>query len=204
MSVLNAKNREQGPASQLKKLRKDGYVPMALIDSGHSIVLIQAKAKEARAAIASAGGVGRLRLQIEGEKKERDVLVKQVSQDTLSHEMLTVTLAEVNKDEKIKVDVEVLPVGVPAAVVDGAATLTQPTTHIKVRGKLADIPEKIEVDVSGMDLNHAISAHELILPEGVELISSGDASMFSVQLNRAAHDAVEEALAETTEAVPAE
>ncbi len=196
MSVLNAKNREQGPASLLKKLRRDGYVPMALIDHGHKVVLIQAKAREARAAIASAGGVGMLKLQIEGEKGARDVIVKQIDQDTLKHELLTVTLAEVRADDKIKHDLEVVPVGVPTAVAEGAATLTQPTSTVKVRGKIADIPEKLEVDVSGMELAHAVTAAELHLPKDVELISSPDATIFSVQLIRAAHEAVEEVLAE--------
>ena len=200
MSVLHAKTREQGPASQLKKLRREGNVPMALVDRDHKIVLIQAQARETRAVLATAGGIGRIRLKIEGEKGERDVIVKQIEQDTIKHELLTVTLAEVIADELIKVDVEVVPVGVPSAVADGAASLTQPTSHVKLRGKLADIPEKLEVDVSGMELQHGITAHELQLPAGLELISSGDATLFSVQLLRAAHDAVAETLATTAAA----
>lgn len=185
MSVLHVQKRDQGPASQLKKLRKEGFVPMALIDGKHQVVLVKAPMREARAAIAGAGGVGRLAIKVEGESKERNVIVKQVDQDVLRHELLTVTLAEVRMDDLIKADIEVVPVGVPQAVAEGHATLTQPTSHIKVRGKVSDLPEKIEVDVSGMETSHAITAHELALPAGIELQSSGDATIFSVQVIRA-------------------
>ena len=194
MSLLRVNPRQQGPASLLKQLRKQGLVPLALIDSDHNVLLLQASARDTRIALATTGGVGRLNIQVEGEKKERQVVVKAVDQDLMKHELLSVTLSEVRAEDKIKVDLEVFPVGVPGAVADGAATLTQPTSHVKVRGKIADLPEKIEVDVSHMELQHAYTAGELVLPEGVELLSSSDATLFSVQLNRAAHDAVEEVI----------
>lgn len=204
MSVLHAKSRVQGPASQLKQLRKEGFVPIALIDNNRETVLIKAQAREARAAIAGAGGIGRLTLKIEGEQRDRNVIIKYVDLDTLLHQLVSVTLAEVREDEKIKVDLEVTPIGVPAAVAEGAATLTQPTSHVKLRGKVSDLPQKFEVDVSGMELHHAFTAHDLELPEGVELLSSPDATLFSVQLIKAAHEAVEEVLAEGEVAATAE
>jgi len=211
MSLLHAKSRTQGPTSQLKKLRRDGFVPIALIDSKRQPILLAANAREARAALATASGVGRMRLQVEGEKGERQVIVKQIDQDLMTHTLLAVTLSEVTADEIIRADVEVFAIGVPVAVAEGTATLTQPTSHIKVKGRVDKIPGKVEIDVSSLEFGHHITAADVELPESVELQSSPDATLFSVQPLRAVslepeipdvaamEGTGEEAAAETTE-----
>jgi large subunit ribosomal protein L25 len=182
MSLLHAKPRTQGPASHLKAIRKEGNVPIALINGKHEIVLIQASAKDTRVAIATASGAGQLKIKIEGEKTERQVMIKNIEQDILNHSILAVTFAEVGEDEIVRVDLEVIPVGVPADVASGAALLSQPTSSLKVKGKLKDLPEKIEVDISHLELGHALTAHDIKLPSGVELVSSSDSTVFSVQI----------------------
>ena len=78
----------------------------------------------------------------------------------------------------VQLDVVVISIGNPEAVANGEAMLTQPTSHVKLRGKVADMPEQLEVDVSQLGIGDTVSAHNLVLPAGVDLLSAPDATLY--------------------------
>lgn len=195
MSVLQVERREPGKPA---KLRRQGILPMALVERNNTTTLIQANEADLRKAMAGADGLGRLDLEIAGEKKPRKVMIKQVDKNFVHQQLLTVTLVEVSEDDQVRVDVAVVAINVPADFEGQGVSLTHPTDHVKVRGKVSAIPERIEVDLSQMEVGHHISAGDLVLPEGVELISSPDATVFSLQILKAV-SLEPEAAEETTE-----
>ncbi len=75
-----------------------------------------------------------------------------------------------------------------------------PTDHVKVKGKVSDIPDTIEVDISGLAMHESITAAHITLPEGVELISNHDTQLFSVTMPAKVED-MEAGEAEGTESV---
>jgi large subunit ribosomal protein L25 len=95
----------------------------------------------------------------------------------------------VGEDDVLKLDVQIVPMGTPEPVALGEAMLTQPTTTVKLRGKVADMPEQLEVDVSQLKIGESIHAGELPLPPGVDLISSPESTLFTVQVIRAVTEA---------------
>ena len=194
MSVLNATTRD---ATKPHILRRSGMVPMALIERGKDNHLIQAKADEVRLALAHAHGAGIIDLAIEGEKSHRNVIVKQVDHDAIRRVILNVTVMQVKMDDLITLDVAVHQIGVPAEVAAGNAILSQPTTHLSIRAKVSDVPNSIDVDVSGMDVNTTISASEITLAPGLELMSSADSTLFTCTLPQV--QAVEETEVEVGE-----
>lgn len=176
MSVLNVTPRD---GTKPHTLRKAGKVPMALIERGKDHLMIQADAEELRHALAHASGTGMFDLVVDGEKKPRNVIVKQVDHDAIKRAILNVTVMQIKMDDLITVDLPVVSVGTPPAVEDHTAILNHPTTHITVRAKVADLPDHIEVDVSAMEVNTSMMAGELKLAEGLELMSSPEATLFS-------------------------
>ncbi|MCB8931923.1 MAG: 50S ribosomal protein L25 [Fimbriimonadaceae bacterium] len=176
MSVLNVTPRD---GTKPHALRREGKVPMALIERGKDHLMIQADAAELRHALAHASGTGMFDLVIEGEKKPRNVIVKQVDHDAIKRAILNVTVMQIKMDDLITVDLPVVPVGTPPAVEEHVAILNHPTTHVTVRAKVSDLPDHIEVDVAGMEVNTTIMAGELKLAEGLELMSSPEATLFT-------------------------
>jgi large subunit ribosomal protein L25 len=201
MSVLQVERRTSGKPAQL---RKQGLLPMALVERNHTTTLIQARETDLRKAMATADGLGRLDLEIAGEKKARKVMVKQVDKDFIDQQILCVTLVEVSMDDVVKLDLPVLGINVPEDFEGHGLSLTHPTDHIKVRGKMSAMPERLEVDLSHLEVGHHINAGDVALPDGVELISSADATLFSLQVLKAAslepEAAAEEVAAEGEEA----
>ncbi len=170
---------------------------MALIRKGESTQMIQAQLADLRKAVQDAHGVGKFDLVLDKDKP-CSVIVQEVSRDSVSRQLLHMTLMEVHDGDVVKVDVPLVAAGVPDAVDKNLATLTAPTTHLKIRCKMKDAPESIEVDVSGLQEGESLSAGDLVLPKGVELLSSPDATLFSVQKLRQMSEASAEAEAGTS------
>ena len=187
MSALQAELRDPNK-SKPTHLRRAGLIPLALTRRDHTTVNLQAPIEALKAAIKQADGHGRFQITLQSGDTIK-VILKQQAFDWLHHKPLSATLQEVGEDDVLKLDVPVTSTGTPTAVKDGEATLTQPTTSVRLRGKVADMPEFIEVDVSHLAIGDSISAHELELPEGVDLLSSGEATLFVCQVIRAITEA---------------
>jgi large subunit ribosomal protein L25 len=169
-------------------LRREGIIPLALTRRDHTTINLQAPVEELKAALKHADGHGRFEVKLSGEKTIK-VILKQQTYDWLHHKPLSATLQEVGEDDVLKLDVPVISVGSPEAVTNGEAMLTQPTSHVRLRGKVADMPEQIEIDVSQLGIGDSIPAHSVQLPAGVDLLSAPDATLFTVQVIRAITEA---------------
>jgi large subunit ribosomal protein L25 len=182
MAVLKVAERDV-TGHKAKHLKKAGMVPMALFQKpDHSVRLIQGHAFDVRQAVAKAHGVGMFDIQIEGETKKRSVIVKQVDQDYMTHRLNNVTLMEVSRDDMITADIPVVVVGVPEAVESGIALLSTPSSAIKIRGKVSELPDHMDIDVSGLEIGGHIVASDIQLPAGIELMSQPDTLLAAVSV----------------------
>lgn len=180
MPPLNAEIRDP-KKTKPTHLRRAGLIPLALTRRDHTTINLQASTDELKKAIKEADGHGRFELKL-SEKDTIKVILKQQTFDWLHHKPLSATLQEVGEDDVLKLDVMVVSVGTPEAVSLGEAMLTSPTTHVKLKGKVANMPEHLEVDVSHLTVGDSIHASQITFPEGVELISSPEATLFTVQI----------------------
>jgi large subunit ribosomal protein L25 len=203
MSILHVERRAPG-AAKPKHLRQQGLLPLGLVTREHKTDQLQVSAEELKRAMAHVDALGRLDIEIAGEKGRRKVMVKHVDKDYLKGQITHVTFQEISEDDTVKVDVPITAIGTPAPVTEGLGVLMHPTDHIKIRGRMGDLPNHIEVDVSNLEMTGHINASDVQLPEGVELISSPDATLFSVTAIKVEEPvesevAGEEAPAESTE-----
>lgn len=180
-------------------LRRQGLLPIALVRRDFTTVNLQVPVDALKTAIKHADGHGRFELTIAGQGTFKAVLKSQ-SYDWLHHKPLSATLQEVGEDDVLKLDVPVVAVGSPVSVGEGTGMLTQPTDHLKLKGKVADMPEQIEVDVSHLEIGGSVHASQIELSAGVDLLTSGEATLFTVQIVRAITE--EELTPDTGDAQP--
>lgn len=184
-SVFTVQRRSKS-SGKPKHLREQGILPMAFVERTHSTTSIQASIESLKTAIRNADGLGRVTLQLEDEKKPRKAIIKHVEVDPLKHQMIHVTLQEVSEDDELKVDLTIVAVGTPTALESDQLVFTQVHDSIKVKGKLSDLVEKIEYDVTGLELGHHVQASDIELPKGIELISSPDTTIFTLSVAQGA------------------
>lgn len=187
MSVFQVSRRSSGKA---KHLRAQGIIPMGLVERSNVTLPLQVSQEHFNEA-ARQGGHTQVEIQIEGESKPRKAIFKAIDMDPMRHEITHITLQEVTGDSQVKMDVPVVAVGHNEDSKAAGVTLTAVTTSLKVRGRVDAIPESIEVDVSNLHAGEHISASDVTLPEGVELMSPADAIVFSNTIDKAPELAAE-------------
>ena len=192
---LKASLREETGKQKVKRLRGTGLVPAVVYHRGENPVSITVVDKEISKIIHAAGGENVLiSLTIEKEKKpkQRAVIIKEIQHDPVKRSILHVDFNEISLSEKITVDVPVEAIGEPFGVKQENGVLDHPLREIKIQCLPADIPQHIDVDVSGLKLNQTIHVRDLKLSEKLKVLNDPEALLFQVKLH--VEEKVEEAV----------
>lgn len=178
MSILQAEPRAEGPTT--KQLRRMGITPMAIIEKSKGTVALQATERSILDALKGASALGQFDVQITGEKAPRSVILKSVDKDPVANRLLHVSVLEVSQTDVVIVDVPIHFVGTPAPVEKKEGTVLHPTTHLKVRGQIQDLPDSLEIDISGLEMNHSASASDLSISDKLEVLTPLDATIATI------------------------
>lgn len=146
---------------KVKSLRRQGVIPGNVFGAKTKSVAIQMNLKPLLETLKKAGETALIDLKIEGESKARPVLVAGYAQDPVSGAMQHVDFHEVDLTVKTTATVPVKTVGTSSAVAAGNV-LVMLKNEIEVEALPADLPESIEVDISGLaEVGATIHAKDL-------------------------------------------
>jgi large subunit ribosomal protein L25 len=166
---------------QVKKLRLEGLMPLVVYGRKTEPVHIQATTPEVVRAFGESGGQ-LIELHIEGESEPRMVLARDIQRDVLSGAFLHADLYQVDIREKVQVEVRLSLVGEPALVNTGEAVLSVVLNSVEVECLPTDIVQSLEVDVSTLvNMDDAIHVRDLIVPDGIEVLTDGDEMIARLQ-----------------------
>lgn len=184
---------------KVRQLRRQGLVPAVVYGRNSPTLAIQVEENALERVLRRAGFTHLINLQIEngGSPASEMVLVREVQRHPIRRNLLHVDFYRVVMTEKLRVEVPIRLVG-EAPVVAAGATLIQNLDAIEVECLPADIPEVIQVDVSGLtDASQSISVADLVIPPKVTVLSDPKALVVSVTY--AAGEEAEEAEEEMAE-----
>ncbi len=123
-------------------------------------------------------------LSIDG-KKARPVLVSSVQVHPVNRRPLHVDLFLVRMTEELTVDVSLVAVGDSPAVSLNGGTLLHPTETVRVKALPDQLPQSIEYSIESLvDFEGSIRVSDLVIPEGVTLLTDGDEVIAKVQAPR--------------------
>ena len=147
-------------------LRAAGQIPAVVYGAqkaGDAIapVVVAVDPKPFMRILHSSSGLNTLiTLKVPGEVDAR-VLVKEVQLDPITHHPLHADFYRVNMDRRIRVTVPVVLKGEPRGVKLEGGVLDFLHREIEMECLPAEIPNAIEVDVSGMNLNDAVYVRDV-------------------------------------------
>ena len=107
MSTLQVQSRERASSSDVRRLRARGILPMALIVKGQGTRLIQATIQDVRSAMQQSSGAAVFGVTLDRETRSIKVVVKDIQRDTISRNVVHMTLQEVKDDDMIRISVPV-------------------------------------------------------------------------------------------------
>lgn len=177
---LAAQKRDQFGKGPARRARMQGLVPAVLYGEGKAGVNLIINPKELGKILGSGGTNVLLDLKIEGQEGV-PVMVKEYQADILSRAFLHVDFLKVDLTKKITVEVPVHLVGKAPGLKEGGI-LEHITRSIEVICLPTAIPEFLEADVSGLNVGDNLHAHDLKLPEGIELPSDVDFTIAAVAM----------------------
>lgn len=191
---LDAEKREATRA-RLKPLRATGMVPVVVYGRGIEAQNLQIAERNLSHVLTHGGTSQLVELNVAGAAMQ-NVLVREVQRHPVHHRLLHVDLYAVRMDEKQKVEVPINGVGKPLAMASDVMVL-QNRESILIEALPADLPTLIEVDITGLSLEHAILVSNLPKLPGVSYLADEHEHVYSMlPVGAGAEDAGAEGTAE--------
>lgn len=183
---IKAHIREETGKKHTKFLRREGFVPAVVYKEGKDTVHLRLNERDLINALHTKAGENVLiNLKIgEGAKakgKDRVVIVKEVQQHPIKDDILHVDFQEISLTEKLTFNVPIIIKGEAEGVVKEEGVLEHIMWEIKVECLPADIPEKIEVEVTGMKIGDSVLVKDLSVPPAIKILEDPEQSVIAVK-----------------------
>lgn len=160
-----------------RRLRRQGQVPGVLYGGGGEPLAFSVDARELRHALHGAGAV----LDIELDGKTTPAVLKDAQRHPLRGETTHVDLLRVDLTKPIHATVTLeLLGGEESPGVKEGGILDQSTREVNVEALPTDIPESIQVDVSGLSIGDSITLETAAMPAGVTLLDDAETTVASM------------------------
>ena len=199
-ATLEAVKREGRGKNEANRLRASGKIPAVVYGHGREPQPLSINSRELdRLLDHIAAEATVIDLDIDG--KPARTLIREIQRHPFKRQILHVDFQELVAGEKISVRLPIILVGVPDGVRLDGGILDQTMRELEVEVDPSNIPNHVDIDVTKLTIGSSIHVRDITLPEGVEVLDDGDASVCVVSAPRAAVEAV---VAEETEAVAAE
>jgi large subunit ribosomal protein L25 len=115
---------------------------------------------------------------LEGQKTTHPSILKDYQQHPVRGGIIHVDLHEVRLDQPIQARVVVELVGEPAGVTEGGV-LSQVNREVTVEALPMEIPEHLELDVSGMAIGDTLRLVDLRVQEGVKYVDDPEETVLA-------------------------
>lgn len=169
--LIEANRRDERGKNEARRLRRTGRVPAVLYGGGGEPVTLAIDTAQARLLLRSAEHNVIYEVKVEGANAAHAML-KDYVVDPVRGDLLHIDLQRVAMDVAIRVHVQVQTVGDPHGVKVQGGIFERVAREIEVECLPGDIPDVIEVDVSGMAIGQPLRAADLPLdPAKVRLLT---------------------------------
>lgn len=111
-----------------------------------------------------------VRISLEGTKKPVNAIIRDVQHSPVRGAILHVDFLAIRMDQALAATVPLHFVGESPGVKAGGV-LMHTMREVAVSALPADIPEALDIDISGLEMGASIAVAELVAPEGVEITS---------------------------------
>ena len=167
----------------VKKIKATGLVPAVIYGANQETQPLSVNAREINNLLARASSEHVLvDLEISGgeQVQNRLALIQEVQHHPLRRNILHVDFHAVQEDEEIHAEIPITTLGEPTGVKNFGGVLEHSLHALDVKCLPRDLPESIQIDVSGLNVGDAIHVKDVVLPEGVTAAAAPDLTVIRV------------------------
>jgi len=191
--TIEVEQREETGKNANRRLRASGFIPAVVYGGGRESVAIQVENKVIHDLLRQEGGEHAVfLLKLSGTDKSRHTMVKEVEIHPISRQIVHIDFQRVLMTEKVKVLVGIELLGTPEGVKNEGGVLDFISREVEVESLPGDLPPKLTLDVSALEVGDHLEAKDLEMPENVELMEDPGRTIVAVAHSRVS-ESVEEA-----------
>jgi len=175
-----------------KRLRREGNIPGIVYGRGKRPLPVKITAEEfhnIKSGAMSENVLLDLIIEKANSKVKKTVIVKDVQKDIIKGNLLHIDFNEISLQEKLKASVSLEIIGEAKGVIEGGV-LEQIMYEVDIECLPADLPERISVDVSNLEIGQTIYTNNLQIPDKVSLLADAKLPVVSVSVPKAEEEAV--------------
>lgn len=178
-AAISARSREGRGKGPARAARREGRIPGVLYGHGEDSVALSVDAHGFDRLLHEVSVESTLiDLELEGREPVK-VLVREVQRHPYRDQILHVDFFHISMEEKITLGVPVTLLGTPVGVRLHGGILDHAMREIEIECLPQDIPEKVEIDVSGLDIGDAVRIGDVSLPD-VQLLADPEQAIVTV------------------------
>jgi large subunit ribosomal protein L25 len=176
---IEVQERESRGSAASRRLRREGLIPGVLYGRGKNPHVFCIEERDLRRALTGPAGLHAiLDVVVAGQKTTHPSILKDYQQDVISGRLAHIDLQEVRLDQPIQAQVVIELVGEAAGSVEGGV-LSQVTREINVEALPLEVPERIEVDVSPMQMGDTLRLADIAVQEGVTYLDDPEETVIA-------------------------
>ncbi|PID34289.1 MAG: 50S ribosomal protein L25/general stress protein Ctc [Thiotrichales bacterium] len=160
---------EQGTGAS-RRLRKAGFVPAVVYGAGKDPMMISVEHREIIRHSMDEGFYSQL-IRLDYGNKAEKVILRDLQRHVYKPFITHADFQRVKMDEVIQVSVQLQVTGEDTAPgIKAGGILTGAITSVEIECLPGDMPESIEIDVSGLEIGDVIRLTDITVPANVRLV----------------------------------
>ncbi len=183
-SNLNASVRTETGKGAARKIRQAGDFPAVIYGHGREPQSLRLNARETDKLLSRIStGATVIELNIDG--KVARTLIREVQRHPFKRTIVHIDFQELVAGETISVRCPIVYVGTPEGVRLEGGILDQVMHELHIEADPSNIPNHIDVDVSGVKLGKSLHVSDLTLPAGIKVLDEPGATVCVVAVSKA-------------------
>ncbi len=196
-AVLTGSIRTPGRKGPARRLRTAGFVPGVIYGMGETVSVTVPTKELLKVVESDSGFLTVVTTKLEGDSKERFVMIKQLDVHPITDQLVHVDLLELDLDKPVKATIDIRLTGVSRGVKEQGGKLNFPRRSIPVIAPPRSLPPYITIDITNLKIDDWIAVSDLGFAESVIPQVDTALRLVGVQAPRGLKKADEEAAAGT-------
>lgn len=196
---LTAQIRKETGKNACSRLRRNGFIPAIIYTHGKSEAVQVPKREFGKLFKGNISESVVIDLEVSGgsSEPEQKVIVKDYQLNPVTDEVVHLDFYKVDLSQKLQTVVPVMTTGTSKGERMGGM-LDVVERELQIEALPGDLPEKIEIDVTNLDLGHSIHVRDLPVSGSLRFLADADRVVVTVLIPKAVKEE------EVAEAAPAE
>ncbi|MFH0768117.1 MAG: 50S ribosomal protein L25 [Chloroflexota bacterium] len=158
---------------KVSELRRQGITPAHLYGHGIESVALQCDTNKLKRVLVQAGRTALITLAVNDEGEPRTAVVREVQIEPVTGTLLHVDFYQVRMAEKLKMEVPVVLIG--EAPILKSEMVVQELNNLTVECLPADIPARLEVDISSLTVEgQVIRVKDITLEKDITILNDAE------------------------------